>query len=128
MSNGGRSADWTAVNTPTVCLEAEKRDGKQYGEARKSTCQARHCSETRLFSAESRTRVEGFCGWTYAVTRVELSRWHLTTTMVTSSSKPTSPQKLAALFKIFVARSSAESEEPSRTTAERRSIPNSSPS
>jgi hypothetical protein len=23
MSIGGRSADWTAVNTPTVCLEVE---------------------------------------------------------------------------------------------------------
>src|SRR5713101_956018 len=52
---------------------------------------------------------------------------HLTMRMVTSSLK-SSPQKSAAALWISRMRSSADSEEPRRTVAERRSMPNSSPS
>src|SRR6267143_5577483 len=68
-----------------------------------------------------------FRGSSYKLILEEPSKLHLTTRTVTSSLKPTSPQKFAALLKISIMRCSADSEEPRRTTAERRSVPNSSP-
>jgi hypothetical protein len=56
-----------------------------------------HCSKPHLglnFSGD------GVWMGNYALTRSEPSNWHLTTTIVTSSRKPTSPQKFAALLKI----------------------------
>src|SRR5882762_6828750 len=82
----------------------------------------------RVCATPGPARLKAFLsGMSYEV-GAEPSKSHLTTRMVTSSLKATPPQNSAALLKILVMRPSADREEPPRTTAERRSIPNSSPS